>query len=168
MTPVSCPVRWLNATVPAAQFRRRFFDEDDLPEPIARSLTLATSTRSWCPGQGRGTSSSHRWSICSRRPRSTGSACRPCAVGSGHSSPTTPTLTATYRTTSVSAWRRPGLGPSGRLNSGSRLGAFSKDDPIRLLAHNLNYWVPPVTSVVQETLKTFPERQGQDGRPRSA
>lgn len=43
------------------------------------------------------------------------------------------------------------------LNSGSRLGAFSRDDPIRLLAHNLNFWVPPVTAVVQETLKTFPE-----------
>lgn len=44
-----------------------------------------------------------------------------------------------------------------RLNSGSRLSAFSKDDPIRLLAHNLDFWVPPVTHVIQATLATFPE-----------
>jgi hypothetical protein len=43
------------------------------------------------------------------------------------------------------------------LNSGSRLTAFSKDDPIRLLAHNLDFWVPPVTAVIQETLRMFPE-----------
>jgi len=43
------------------------------------------------------------------------------------------------------------------LNSGSRLSAFSKDDPIRLLAHNLDFWVPPVTDVIQENLRTFPE-----------
>jgi len=27
----------------------------------------------------------------------------------------------------------------------------------RLLAHNLDFWVPPVTTVVQEALRTFPE-----------
>jgi hypothetical protein len=43
------------------------------------------------------------------------------------------------------------------LSSGSGLAAFSSDDPIRLLAHNLDFWVPPVTTVIQETLRTFPE-----------
>jgi hypothetical protein len=27
--------------------------------------------------------------------------------------------------------------------------ASSKDDPIRLLSHNLDFWVPPVTEVIQ-------------------
>lgn len=43
------------------------------------------------------------------------------------------------------------------LNSGSRLSAFSKNDPIRLLAHNLDFWVPPVTETIQENLRSFPE-----------
>jgi hypothetical protein len=43
------------------------------------------------------------------------------------------------------------------LNSGSGLSAFSKDDPIRLLAHNLDFWIPPVTAVIEDTLRTFPE-----------
>ncbi|SDY62292.1 hypothetical protein SAMN05660209_03293 [Geodermatophilus africanus] len=42
------------------------------------------------------------------------------------------------------------------LNSGSRLSAFSADDPIRLLAHNLDFWLPPVTTVIQELLGEFP------------
>jgi len=42
------------------------------------------------------------------------------------------------------------------LNSGSPLSGFSKDDPIRLLAHNLDFWIPPVTTVVQEILREFP------------
>jgi hypothetical protein len=43
-----------------------------------------------------------------------------------------------------------------RLNSGSSISAFSNDDPIRLLAHNLDYWIPPVTEVIQNTLRGFP------------
>ncbi|QQM22014.1 sigma-70 family RNA polymerase sigma factor [Rhodococcus sp. P-2] len=43
------------------------------------------------------------------------------------------------------------------LNSGSGLRAFSEDDPIRLLAHNLDFWVPPVTSIIQGILREFPE-----------
>lgn len=43
------------------------------------------------------------------------------------------------------------------LVSGSRITAFSKDDPIRLLSHNLDFWLPPVTEVIQNTLRAFPE-----------
>ncbi len=35
------------------------------------------------------------------------------------------------------------------LVSGSRLSAFSPDDPIRLLAHNPDLWLPAVTAVIQ-------------------
>lgn len=43
------------------------------------------------------------------------------------------------------------------LNSGSGIRAFSNDDPIRLLAHNLDFWVPPVTAIMQDVLRGFPE-----------
>lgn len=46
------------------------------------------------------------------------------------------------------------------LNSGSGLAAFSRDDPIRLLAHNLDYWIPPVTETIQDTLRGFPIAEG--------
>lgn len=42
------------------------------------------------------------------------------------------------------------------LMPASPVSAFSKDDPIRLLAHNLDFWLPPVTEVVQEILRGFP------------
>lgn len=42
------------------------------------------------------------------------------------------------------------------LMSGSPQGAFSGSDPIRLLAHNLDFWLPPVTAVVEDVLRSFP------------
>lgn len=36
------------------------------------------------------------------------------------------------------------------------MGGFSKHDPIRLLAHNLDFWLPPATDVMQDILETFP------------
>ncbi|MFD9701274.1 hypothetical protein [Lentzea sp. NPDC059081] len=43
------------------------------------------------------------------------------------------------------------------LVSGSKMEAFSADAPIRLLAHNLDFWVPAVTATIQECLRDFPE-----------
>lgn len=39
----------------------------------------------------------------------------------------------------------------------SPISGFTTDDPIRLLAHNLDFWLPPVTEVIQEILRDFPE-----------
>ena len=44
-----------------------------------------------------------------------------------------------------------------RLMPGSPLGAFSKNDPIRLLSHNLDFWIPPITDTISMTLETFPQ-----------
>lgn len=43
------------------------------------------------------------------------------------------------------------------LESGSRMRAFTKDDPIKLLAHNLDFWIPAVTATIQVRLREFPE-----------
>ena len=42
------------------------------------------------------------------------------------------------------------------LMPGSPLSAFSGTDPIRLLAHNLDFWIPPVTAVIQAILRDLP------------
>lgn len=49
--------------------------------------------------------------------------------------------------------------------SGSRVRAFSANDLIRLLAHNLDFWVPVVTAMIQEHLQASRSRQGENGRP---
>ncbi|SCF16278.1 hypothetical protein GA0070216_105409 [Micromonospora matsumotoense] len=33
---------------------------------------------------------------------------------------------------------------------------FTKDDPIRILAHELDFWLPPVTQVLEDYLREFP------------
>jgi len=42
------------------------------------------------------------------------------------------------------------------LSPGSPLSAFSRSEPIRLLAHNLDFWIPPVTATMEEMLRGFP------------
>lgn len=41
------------------------------------------------------------------------------------------------------------------INSGSPLHAFEKDEPIKLLTHNLDFWLPHITSVVEDRLRSF-------------
>jgi hypothetical protein len=41
------------------------------------------------------------------------------------------------------------------IDSGSRINAFSKEYPIRLLAHNLNFWLPYATLALEKRLKVF-------------
>jgi hypothetical protein len=43
------------------------------------------------------------------------------------------------------------------LVPGSPLIGFTNDDPIRLLAHDLDFWIPPVTEVMEAEMSTWPE-----------
>ena len=43
--------------------------------------------------------------------------------------------------------------------------AFSKDDPVRLLADNLEWWLPHVTAVIQDELGSFPVVPGEGELP---
>jgi hypothetical protein len=45
------------------------------------------------------------------------------------------------------------------INSGSRIHAFSKDDPLVVLAHNLNFWLPCVYKLAEERLREFPRAE---------
>jgi hypothetical protein len=51
------------------------------------------------------------------------------------------------------------------LNSGSSLVAFSDREPIKMLAHTLDFWLPAVTEVIQETLRDFPVTVGEGELP---
>ncbi|OXC87782.1 hypothetical protein BMR85_028600, partial [Achromobacter sp. KAs 3-5] len=39
---------------------------------------------------------------------------------------------------------------------------FTKNDPVHMLSHNLDFWIPPVSQVIQERLKDLP--QGPHGK----
>lgn len=41
------------------------------------------------------------------------------------------------------------------LDAGSKMRAFTPDDPIKLLAHNLDFWVPAVTATMQDRLRGY-------------
>lgn len=43
------------------------------------------------------------------------------------------------------------------LMPGSPIVGFTKNDPIRLLAHDLDFWIPPVTEVMETEMRTWPE-----------
>lgn len=43
------------------------------------------------------------------------------------------------------------------LMPGSPLVGFSNDDPIGLLAHNLDFWIPPITEVMEAEMRSWPE-----------
>ncbi|MFD4295080.1 sigma-70 family RNA polymerase sigma factor [Rhodococcus sp. NPDC058505] len=42
------------------------------------------------------------------------------------------------------------------LMPASPMWGFASADPIRLLAHNLDFWIPPVTQVMEDVLREFP------------
>jgi len=42
------------------------------------------------------------------------------------------------------------------LSPGSKMRGFSKNDPIVILAHNLNFWLPSVYKLVEDRLRQFP------------
>lgn len=51
------------------------------------------------------------------------------------------------------------------LVSGSAQSKFSSSDPIRILAHNLDYWLPFAINVIEDELRTYPLGDGEDGSP---
>lgn len=142
----------------AAQFRRRFFEEGELPEPISRVADMGDINVIFVP---RTRSRYFEYApIYHLLPKATldrfglpllRQGQWPFMADLGNMDRF---LSADFGERLAKAWAWT-VWP--HLNSGSRISAFTVDDPIRLLAHNLDFWVPPVTTVIQETLRTFPE-----------
>lgn len=142
----------------AGQFRRRFFDEDEMPSSIAKIAELGDINTILVPR-----TDSHYFeyeSLFHLLPKGTLARFGLPLLRRGQwpfladFSNVDRFLPADFGERLAKAWAWT-VWP--HLNSGSRLTAFSKDDPIRLLAHNLDFWVPPVTAVIQEMLGAFPE-----------
>jgi hypothetical protein len=53
------------------------------------------------------------------------------------------------------------------LDKGSRLSAFSNSDPIKLLAHNLDYWLPHAFKVIENRMQEFPRVEIESAKQRS-
>jgi hypothetical protein len=142
----------------AGQFRRRFFSEEDLPAPIAKLADLGDINLTFVP---RSRSRYFEYApLYHLLPKATLSRAGLPRIRSG-TWPFTADwgeidrhLPATFRRSLAEAWART-VWPY--LISGSRVDAFSDADPIRILAHNLDFWVPAVTDIVQDILGTFPE-----------
>ncbi|MQA82962.1 MAG: sigma-70 family RNA polymerase sigma factor [Streptosporangiales bacterium] len=141
-----------------AQFRRRYFDEDELPEQMARIADLGDLNVCFVP---RTVSRYHEYTpLLYLLPATTlerfglplfRAGQWPYGIGG---TDVDRYLPADFEGRLGRAWAWT-VWP--HLNSGSGPAAFSKDDPIKLLAHNLDFWVPAVTEVIQQTLRGFPE-----------
>lgn len=159
-------IKW-NILWEAAQFRRRFFNEDDLPEALAKVADMGDVNVIFVP---RTRSRYYEYvPLVHLLPRRAlerfGLPLLQAGQWpfSGDWNRIDRHLPHDFQGRLAKAWAW-AVWP--KLNSGSGLTAFSKDDPIRLLAHNLDFWIPPVTTVIQETLGDFPEvKNGKDYGP---
>jgi hypothetical protein len=175
----------------AAQFRRRFFDLEDLPEQMAKIADLGDVNVTFVPRtRARYFEYAPLLHLLPKRvldlfglPLLRGGQWPFMADWAGIDNFLPPDFEA--RLARAWAWT---VWP--HLMSGSKMKAFSADDPIRLLAHNLDLWVLAVTATIQDRLRGFPEvdkgktsgpvtledgsvltgpdRQSADGRPRVA
>jgi hypothetical protein len=142
----------------AAQFRRRFFDMDDLPKPMATIADLGDVNVTFVPRtRSRYFEYAPLFHLLPKRvldmfglPLLRGGQWPFLADYGGIDDFLQPDFEA--RLARAWAWA---VWP--HLMSGSKMKAFSVDDPIRLLAHNLDFWVPAVTTAIQSRLRDFPE-----------
>lgn len=142
----------------AAQFRRRFFDVDELPEPMAKIADLGDVNVTFVPRtRMRYFEYAPLFHLLPKRvldmfglPLLRGGQWPFLADHAGIEDFLPLDLEA--RLARAWAWT---VWP--HLVSGSKMKAFSVNDPIRLLAHNLDFWVPAVTAAIQDRLRDFPE-----------
>jgi hypothetical protein len=142
----------------AAQFRRRFFDMNELPEPMATIADLGDLNVTFVPRtRSRYFEYAPLMHLLPKRtldkfglPTLRGGQWPFMADVSGIDG----FLPVDFEQRLTRAWART-VWP--HLVSGSPMKAFTRDDPIQLLAHDLGFWVPAVTSAIQERLRDFPE-----------
>lgn len=153
----------------AGQFRRRFFDEDELPEEMAQIADLGDINVTFVPRTP--LRYDEYGPLLNLLPKRTMEKFK-LPVLRGYHWP----YLAEYnriedflpedfqarlsRAWAYRVWRH--------LESGSKLHAFTKDDPIKLLAHNLDFWIPAVTATIQDRLREFPEVDKGKDPPSSA
>lgn len=149
--------RW-NMLWEAAQFRRRFFDVDQMPKPMAEIAELGDVNVVFVP-RTRSRYFEYAPLLHLLPKRVLAAFGLPMLRGGQWPFLADHTriddfLPANFEDRLTRAWAWT-VWP--HLVSGSKMNAFSDRDPIRLLAHNLDFWVPAVTATIQERLRDFPE-----------
>lgn len=144
----------------AAQFRRRFFDEAELPRPLSKIADQGDVNVVFVP---RTDSRYHEYApLFHLLPRAALER-HGLPLMSGGQWPffaqfndVDRFLPADFQERLARAW----AGTVWRHlmpQPHSGISKFTTNDPIRLLAHNLDFWVPPVTHVMEDYLREFPE-----------
>ncbi|MBT1669642.1 hypothetical protein KK092_09635 [Curtobacterium flaccumfaciens pv. flaccumfaciens] len=148
--------RW-NLAWEAGQFRRRFFDPDDMPPQLAALAELGDQNIQIVP---RTRSRYFEYEpLIHLLPRHTLERCGLPLFRSGQwpfladVANVDRYLGADLGQRLARAWAMT-VWP--HLSTGSRMNAFASDDSIRLLSHNLDFWIPAVTRVIQDRLTEFP------------
>jgi hypothetical protein len=142
----------------AAQFRGRFFEREELPEPVAKVHDLGDVNAIFVP-RTRSRYSEYA-PLFHLLPKAALQQAGLPLLHQGvwpippHMSDIDMYLPADFQQRLANAWAWT-VWP--HLVSGSRLAAFTSDDPIKLLAHNLDFWVPPITASILEALSEHPE-----------
>ena len=148
--------KW-NAMWEAAQFRRRYFDEDELTPEMARIADVGDRNIVFVPRtQARYQEYAPIYHLLPRRTLERfnlpllNAGIWPYSPGSGTGERLLPDdfHTRLGRAWAHTVWKH--LVPASGIRS------FAKDEPISLLAHNLDYWLPSVTEVVEDILRSFP------------
>jgi len=141
----------------SAQFRRRYFDDDELPAEVAQIADQGDVNVSFVPRTAtRYYEYAPLYHLLSRSQAERHSlplvraGIWPYTAGIDQPDRYLPADFGARlgRAWASAVWRH--------LSPGSPLSAFSRSEPIRLLAHNLDFWIPPVTAAMEETLRGFP------------
>jgi hypothetical protein len=141
----------------SAQFRRRYFDEDELPAEVAQIAERGDVNVTFVPRTAtRYYEYAPLYHLLSRSQAErhglplVGTGIWPYTVGIEQPDRYLPADFGARlgRAWASLVWRH--------LSPGSPLSAFSRSEPVRLLAHNLDFWIPPVTAAMEEILRTFP------------
>jgi hypothetical protein len=149
--------RW-NLLWEAAQFRRRFFDDaDELPPKMQRIADRGDLNVVFVPRTR--TRYYEYASLFHLLPLEVVQRCGLPLLRAGQWPPTSPSyfvdefLPRDFERRLARAWA---LTVWRHLMPASPVLAFSENDPIRLLAHNLDFWLPAVSAVMQEILGCYP------------
>lgn len=104
----------------SAQFRRRYFDEDELPPEVGEIADRGDVNVAFVQGQRRDTTSTRRCITCCHGHRHSGTVCRLSVPGSGRTWAVTAIRTGTCRLTSVPVCRGRGHQPFGGISAPDR------------------------------------------------
>lgn len=155
------PIADWNSLWEAAQFRRRLFDPEDLPGPVWKIAKSGDRNVIFLP---RTRSRYYEYApLFHLLPRSVVERHNLPLIRAGNWPHTVGNrlveeqLPADFSQRLADAWADLIWRD---LVSGSPMSGFSSDDPIRILSHNLDFWVPAVTQVIHEILWEFPRAGG--------